>query len=292
MLASIKTLFVSVVDYAGLFPPAKLDLEQAMANYAGYQSTAYAWMLGRFVLPASRLSKFTELLPKFPTQQQWKLSVILSQDIEPDIEKMRSLDKNNAIAVTSLEIPPLPPTEIKKVLSHLPEGVDSYFEIPFHSEIQAYIAVLQHTGASAKIRTGGVTVDAFPSISQLYECMLAFAKAPIPFKATAGLHHPLLGKHPLTNEPDSPVAEMHGFLNVALVAALIYQQKITPEEALEFLKESSPEALQITADSICWQNYQLKLVEIEQTRQKFFRSFGSCSFDQPIDDLKKLKLLS
>jgi hypothetical protein len=291
MLASIKTLLLSVVDYAGLFPPAKLDLQQAMANYACYQTTAYAWMLGRFVLPASRLREFTELLPKFSTPQQWRLSVILSQDIEPDIEKVRSLD-NNAIAVTSLEIPPQPPTEIKKALSHLPKGVDSYFEIPLHSDIEAYLAVLRHTGASAKIRTGGVTVDAFPSVTQLYECMLAFAKAPIPFKATAGLHHPLLGKHPLTNEPDSPVAEMHGFLNVALVAALIYQQKITREEALELLKESSIEALQITQDSISWQDYQLNLVEIEQTRQKFFRSFGSCSFDEPIDDLKKLKLLS
>ncbi|MBF2004513.1 MAG: hypothetical protein IGS49_03335 [Chlorogloeopsis fritschii C42_A2020_084] len=292
MLASIKTLLLSVVDYAGLFPPAKLDLQQAMANYACYQTTAYAWMLGRFVLPASRLREFTELLPKFSSPQQWRLSVILSQDIESDIKKVRSLDNNKAIAVTSLEIPPLPPTEIKKALSHLPKGVDSYFEIPLHSDIEAYLAVLSHTGASAKIRTGGVTVDAFPSVTQLYECMLAFAKAPIPFKATAGLHHPLLGKHPLTNEPDSPVAEMHGFLNVALVAALIYQQKITREEALELLKESSIEALQITQDSISWQDYQLNLVEIEQTRQKFFRSFGSCSFDEPIDDLKKLKLLS
>ncbi|RUR74053.1 hypothetical protein ACF3DV_22775 [Chlorogloeopsis fritschii PCC 9212] len=292
MLASIKTLLLSVVDYAGLFPPAKLDLQQAMANYACYQTTAYAWMLGRFVLPASRLREFTELLPKFSTPQQWRLSVILSQDIESDIKKVRSLDNNKAIAVTSLEIPPLPPTEIKKALSHLPKGVDSYFEIPLHSDIEAYLAVLSHTGASAKIRTGGVTVDAFPSVTQLYECMLAFAKAPIPFKATAGLHHPLLGKHPLTNEPDSPVAEMHGFLNVALVAALMYQQKITREEALELLKESSIEALQITQDSISWQDYQLNLVEIEQTRQKFFRSFGSCSFDEPIDDLKKLKLLS
>ncbi|MDM9382639.1 hypothetical protein QUB80_18245 [Chlorogloeopsis sp. ULAP01] len=291
MLASIKTLLLSVVDYAGLFPPAKLDLQQAMANYACYQTTAYAWMLGRFVLPASRFKEFTELLPKFPTQQQWTLSVILSQDIELDIKKVRSLN-NNAITVTSLEIPPLPPTEIIKVLSHLPEGVDSYFEIPLHSEIETYIAVLRHTGASAKIRTGGFTIDAFPSVTQLYECILAFAKAQIPFKATAGLHHPLSGKHSLTNEPDSLIAQMHGFLNVTLVAALIYQQKITQAEALELLRESSPEALKITADSISWRDYQLNLAEIEQTRQKFFRSFGSCSFDEPIDALNKIKLLS
>ncbi len=84
---------------------------------------------------------------------------------------------------------------------------------------------------------------------------------------------------------------MHGFLNVIVLAALAYHQKLTSEIALKLLQESSSDNFQFTNDSICWKNHQLNISEIEETRKRFFRSFGSCSFQEPIDDLKELKLL-
>lgn len=288
MVASLEALLSSVVDYAGLFPPAKLELQSAMVNYAQYQTTAYAWMLGRFILPVSRLQEFEKLLPEKP--RQWPLSIIMTGDVKEAIAQLQSLN-NEKIAITSLEFPPLPPSNIEKILSSLPAEIESFFEIPFNSDFKSYLSVLQHTGAAAKIRTGGVTVDAIPSISQLCQSIFAFAEAQIPFKATAGLHHPLPGKHALTSEANSPIAVMHGFLNVTVLAALVYHQKLTPEIALELLQESSSDNFQFTTDSICWKNHQLNISEIEETRKGFFRSFGSCSFQEPIDDLKELKLL-
>ncbi|MBW4562869.1 MAG: hypothetical protein KME32_17310 [Mojavia pulchra JT2-VF2] len=288
MLASLEALLSSVVDYAGLFPPAKLELPQAMANYAEYQATPYAWMLGRFVLPVSRLQEFETLLPEKPTK--WSLSIIMTGDVKEAIAQLQSFN-NEKIAITSLEFPPLPPAEIEKILSFLPAGIESFFEILLNSDFKTYLPVLQHTGAAAKIRTGGVTVDAFPSVTQLCQSIFAFAEAQVSFKATAGLHHPLLGKHPLTSEPNSVVTVMHGFLNVTVLAALVYQQKITPELALELLQESSSNNFHFTTDGISWKDYQLNIAEIEKTRQHFFRSFGSCSFQEPIDDLKELKLV-
>ena len=298
MLTSVKALLSSVVDYAGLFPPAKLDMEEAMSNYARYQATPYNWMLGHFVVPASRLDELEELLPRFALKQ-WSIGAIVSPDVELELDRVHSFHKKNQIAIAALEFPPLSPTEIEKVFPRLPREVDSFFEIPFKGDIDAYLAALQHTGASAKVRTGGITAEAFPNTAQLCQFIVACAKAQVPFKATAGLHHALPANYPLTYEPDSPLSYMQGFLNVAILAALVYWQKVTPEEALEVLQESSIEGLQLNADGIAWrvkpsyhnENHYLNLAEIEEVRKRFFRSFGSCSFQEPIDDLKELQLL-
>ncbi|OWY64206.1 hypothetical protein B7486_48585 [cyanobacterium TDX16] len=283
MLASLKALLTSVVDYAGLFPPAKLDLRQAMENYVQDSASPYAWMLNRFVIPISRLSEFAELLSAL-SLKHWSLSVILS-GLQSEIEQMRSLNHSDNVAIAALEFSPLSPPEIERVLSDLPTGVEAFFEIPFNSDLKPYLKVLRHTGAAAKIRTGGATIDAFPSVTQLSQCIFSFAEAQVPFKATAGLHHPLPAEYPLTGESDSPNTLMHGFLNVAILAALAYWQKVTPTEALELLQESS-NTFQFKQDSICCCDRCLDILEIEAARQHFFRSFGSCSFQEPVNDLK------
>jgi hypothetical protein len=290
MLPSVKALLASIVDYAGLFPPAKLDLHLAMVNYTDYQLTPYSWLLNRFVLPVFRWNEFAAFLPTLDLKQR-SLSLIISKDWETEIEIVRSLISNNNITVTALEFPPLPPTEIQRILPHLPAKVDVFFEIPLSGDLKPYLTVLQHSGAAAKIRTGGITVDAFPSSTELCQCILSFAEAKVPFKATAGLHHPLPGKHRVTYEPNSPSTVMYGFLNLAVLAALLYWQKITPQEAVEVLQNTNSNSFQFTTDVITWRGYHLNIAEIEQARQKFFRSFGSCSFQEPVDDLKELKLL-
>ncbi|ARV60790.1 hypothetical protein BZZ01_21120 [Nostocales cyanobacterium HT-58-2] len=293
MIASVQALLASIVDYAGLFPPAKLDLRQAMTNYIGNQLTPYAWMQNRFVLPVSRLNEFEALLQIFLAKEdnprQWSLSLIVPEDVEAVIQQLKLLNNRNDITVTALEFPPLPPREIERILPHLPMGVDAFFEIPL-TGLEAYLRVLQHTGAAAKVRTGGITVDAFPSFEELCQCIFSFAEAEVPFKATAGLHHPLPGNYRLTYEPDSPTSVMHGFLNVAVLAALVYWQKVTLPEALEVLQDSTSDGFQFTAEALTWRDYRLESVQIQQARQRFFRSFGSCSFQEPVDELKELKL--
>ncbi|MBW4487885.1 MAG: hypothetical protein KME12_08850 [Trichocoleus desertorum ATA4-8-CV12] len=289
MLAPINALFSAIVDYAGLFPPAQLSLQTAMANYVQYQASPHAWMLGRFILPASRLADFVTLLPTFPCQK-WPLSLIISDDVGAALEQVRSLNTSHqAIAVQALEFPPLTPDKIAAL--DLPLPVETFFEIPLDQDLTPYLALLRDQKASAKIRTGGVTAAAFPSTIQLCEFIFACAQAQVSFKATAGLHHPLPGSYPLTYEPESEVAAMPGFLNVALASALVYWQKITAQEALSLLREKIANQFLLTDHAISWNQHQLSLLELTTARKQMFRSFGSCSFTEPIAGLREMQLL-
>jgi hypothetical protein len=291
MYASIKTLLSSIVDYAGLFPPAQLTMREAIANYDCDKMSPDSWMLGRFVLPASRIDKFEAIIPTFALEK-WPLSVILSGNLEVELERIQSLSDGGRIAIAALEFPPLQPTDIESLFPNLSAGVDRFFEIPPDADLEAYLAALRYTGAFAKIRTGGITAEAFPSETQLSRNIIALAQEQIPFKATAGLHHPLLGEHRLTYEPQSDSARMYGFLNVTILAALAYWQKIAQEDAIALLNESSLDSFIFTENSIGWGDFQLTLSEIETARKNCFKSFGSCSFQEPISDLKHLKLLT
>lgn len=291
MYSSLKTLLSSIVDYAGLFPPAQLTMPEAIANYDRDKMSPNSWMLERFVLPASRIDEFEEIIEAF-SLEKWSLSVILSGNIELELERIQSISDGGKIAIAALEFPPLPPTDIESLFPNLSAGVDKFFEIPSDADLDAYLAALRYTGGFAKIRTGGITAEAFPNETQLSHYIIAFAQAQIPFKATAGLHHPLFGEYRLTYESQSKFVRMYGFLNVAILAALAYWQKVTQEDAIALLGESSLDNFIFTENSIGWGERQLTFSEIETARKDFFKSFGSCSFQEPINDLQQLKLLS
>lgn len=296
MNPSVQTLLSAVVDYAGLFPPAQLSLTQAIKNYEQDRASSHTWMLGRFVLPANRVIELLEQFIQSSSIQPWPLSVVLSGDLESVVEQIQLLPFPSTQTtsphptVAALECPPLPPDKIQSLLTQLPKGIDTFFELPF-TDPTSHLKVLKGTNAFAKIRTGGVKAEAFPSVTQLGQFILACADAQVPFKATAGLHHALPGQYRLTYEADSLTAAMHGFLNVAIAATFAYSQTITLEELSEVLNESQPSGFVFETDGMRWGDRYLSLSEIQTTRRDFFRGFGSCSFQEPIHDLMKLQLL-
>ena len=287
MLASVKTLFSSIVDYAGLFPPAALPMQAAMTTYVQAQQSDDAWILGHFVLPAARLPEFIALLPQFPATH-WSLSVIVTNDWPSTIAQLISLT-HPAITIAALEFSPGAAADIQAIVPLLPPTIPAFFEIPVAHPIDPYLAGLKSRGF-AKIRTGGITAEAFPSADQLCQFIMACAAADLPFKATAGLHHPLPASYRLTYEPDSTIAPMHGFLNVTLLSALAYSRQLALEDALAILEAPAIDHFTVTARSIAWGTHHLDLPEFKASRH-LFRSFGSCSFQEPIAGLKELKLL-
>jgi hypothetical protein len=149
------------------------------------------------------------------------------------------------------------------------------------------LPVLKKARARAKVRTGGISPNAIPGTEELARFLIACAKTKVPFKATAGLHHPLRSTQKLTYQQDSPSATMHGFINVFVAAAVAYQG--APEgDIVDLLNEQNPSAFQWDKNALKWRNHRPSARQVKTVRDKFAIGFGSCSFTEPIQDLKAL----
>jgi len=145
-------------------------------------------------------------------------------------------------------------------------------------------------GAFAKIRTGGLTPDAIPSPETIADFLHRAAQTRLPFKATAGLHHPIRSLRPLTYAQDSPRAVMHGFLNVFAAAAFAWHD--TARDLLQaVLTEEDARTFQFGDDELRWRDRRLTTRQVQNARRYFAHSFGSCSFEEPIADLRELGYL-
>jgi len=229
---SIRVLLDHLIDYAGLFPPAALSMQDAVRNYARYREGDHAWILGKFVVPAARMK---EVPADFP------LSILGVDEVKAD--------------------------EIERA------APDAFVEgVPLDE--------IQRRGLRAKIRTGGVTPDAFPPIDDVATFIRACVAKGIAFKATAGLHHPLRCVKALTDEPNAPIGTMHGFLNVFLAAAM-------PDHAEAILAETDPRAFAFDDGGAAWRDHRVSVEDLATMRELAI-SFGSCSFEEPIGDLQQL----
>jgi hypothetical protein len=245
--ASLRALLEGLIDYAGLFPPAALSMQDAVRNYARYREEEYAWMLGRFVVPADRVA---EVPGEFP------LSIL-------------GIDEVKAVIATDVDR-----------IARDAKGRTVYVEIADVALLEA----IARCGLRAKIRTGGVTVEAFPPIGDVASFLRACKAAGVAFKATAGLHHPLRCLKPLTYASDAPAGTMHGFLNVFLAAAML-------EHADAILAEEDARAFDFNDEGASWRGHRVSTEELRAMRRDFATSFGSCSFEEPISDLRGLGLL-
>lgn len=311
-----------LIDYAGLFPPAKLPMEQAVANYAKYAAGADAWMLGRFILPISRIEEFRKAAKgKLPTAMDesedgggWPISAIVDGDLDENLDSVfvfnaeHAEPKNGLAVIDAVEIKV--PTEgdagdatrsvavpsipfIENALEIMAEGVYPFFELPVigGADLRGAIAALAGADAGAKVRTGGVTPEAIPAPHAVSEFIVACAQADVPFKATAGLHHAIRAEQPLTYETNCPRAVMHGFLNVFIAAAMVQEYRIDATAAAKILDETDARKFSIDAETIAWGPGRVDIERIERTRELFALSYGSCSFDEPVDELRGLGLI-
>ena len=297
-----RDLLRDLIDYAGLFPPASLDMTACVANYDAYSRSEWNWILGRFIVPVARLGEFEEALASLPAPApgaacaKWRLSVLLGPDPVADVTRIREFDARIAkrdparrVAVESLEVKVASAKEVTRLSAIIPAEIPAYFEFPLPA-CGDCIAAVSECKRRAKIRTGGETPDKFPTPESIVEFIRSCAAANVPFKATAGLHHPLRSVHRLTYQPDSPSGMMHGFLNVFLAAAFL-RAGMETMPAVQLLEEQSPQAFHFDSDGIGWRQHRASRDEIASTRRSFALSFGSCSFTEPIDDLRSLHLL-
>ncbi|HZV77071.1 MAG TPA: hypothetical protein VFF63_04850 [Candidatus Babeliales bacterium] len=293
---SVRVAVGSLIDYAGLFPPAELPLESARAEYDAARRGPHAWMLGRFIIRAP-------LLDADPDAVCGPLSVI----VDPNAEAFNGIAALRArgAKVEAVEIP------LQKSLSPFRERISEYevldiagaleaslvttglrdlpafLEIPrtqpWHDVLVPTMRALARTKLGAKLRCGGLTADAFPGVDEVVAFIVAAHQAGVAFKATAGLHHPVRRRDETTG------FTMHGFLNLLAAAALA--QRLSPETLAQIVAEEDARAFQFDDESFAWRDESVDLVELVATRRERFVSYGSCSFDEPVADLTTLGLL-
>ena len=299
---TVRVLLHDLIDYAGLFPPASLAMSPSVANYETYLHSEWSWTLGRFIVPAARLGEFEtafKLLPPPPPESALlpsKISVILGDDLVAGAELLRvwgdRLAKSStarSAMIESVEVRVDNSDSVVRAVQTIPVGMTIYFEAPTARWTEC-AAAAAGSGHRMKIRMGGETADKFPTSESVVEFLGLCATHRLPFKATAGLHHPLRSVHRLTYQPDSPSGMMHGFLNLFLAAAFL-RAGLEPQLALQLLDERSIEALHFDSDGVTWRKEYLPRAELLLTRHEYSISFGSCSFTEPIDDLRSLGLL-
>ncbi len=294
-MTCLDALLDSVIDYAGLFPPARLDMPTAVSNFGGYRQGLHYWMLGRFIVPIDRLGEFehaaAETLSYGDLTRPWRLSALVTPTAE-ELDLVGEFNRRHqGIAkIDSLEFKATAPSDISFLADLIPPTVAVYVETALDKHLPTLLDAIQARGLRAKIRTGGVTPDTFPSISAVLSFLVACRDRGLPFKATAGLHHPLRSVHPLTYEPGCPKGPMHGFLNISLAAAFLHHG-LPESDAARLLAEPTLDDFRLTPEGIHWHSHVLSSDDVATARREFFISFGSCSFQEPIDDLTSLSLL-
>ena len=287
-MTALRALLEGIVDYAGLFPPVALDMQSAVRDYASYRTDPASWMLGRFVVPVARLDEFSVARATVDGgTDSWKLSALLGGDLSSDVERVRHFNSSQTerAVVDSLEGKFGDPDEIEHAAEAIGRELELFAELALDRDPTPLVAAVQRSGSKAKMRTGGVVASAVPSAESVVRFMRACLDAGVAFKATAGLHHPLRAVYGLTYDRSGPTGLMFGYLNVFLAAAFL-AQGMTDDDAVRLLDERDSSSFLFRDDSISWNGFALSESQLRQAREQVAVAFGSCSFREPVDELR------
>lgn len=326
MKPSVKAFMNEIIDYAGLFPPADLSLEPAIHNYSDYRKSEDAWMLSRFIIPALRLDELKPYADTLFTEgEAFQFSVLgkgtetvaeyrehLSQLVEA-IEQFHA-EHGNRVQTDLLEVK-LPreavfandQEQLVELLNEtaeyfgesrqLPGRVffEVFFEENWQKDIRNVLKALNTHNAQTnhpyyaysgyKQRCGGVEAHMFPTVEQVAFALTEAKEQNVAVKGTAGLHHPV------RHYADEVQTKMHGFFNVFGGAMLSYAHDLSRDQLAEILSEEDADHFTFSDNEFCWKEYAISVDEIRQLRDVALISFGSCSFDEPREDLEQLGLM-
>lgn len=317
MSASLRALLEGVIDYAGLFPPAQLPLEPAFRNYLQYRQEPDRWMLGRFIIQAAKLPDLGMLVKDLPADAPpLALSVLgrggptlveFSQGLVDDFKTMQRFQAEfpgrGVIDAFEVRLAPSVLTgfdgeRFNLLWMVIEAGKSSVFlEVGLDGDGRKNLALLldriDRAGAEGarssqvgvKLRCGGLDAAAFPSTEQIAAVIIACRDALVPLKFTAGLHHPIRHFNAGVN------TKMHGFLNVFAAGVFAHRFHLAEDQVRQILDDEDAKHFRFDDDGMTWKDYRASVGEIKLARQLAVTSFGSCSFDEPREDLRGLGLL-
>jgi hypothetical protein len=297
-----RALLGSLIDHAALFPPASMTMQEAVAEDRAARDGAYHWMLARFLCPASRLDELSDGFGGWPAVPE--LSVVLdgvgqtdeaswSEALEADANLVAAaLEAGAPVAAIELRLPSPRPGSAALIAAQTalrPLKSEIYLELlpgdAWRHDVPAAIGAVSAIGARVKLRCGGETAAAVPPVELLALALASCRDTGVVLKATAGLHHPI--RH--TDEATG--ITMHGFLNLLAAAALGAAHNLRPSGLERVLAEEDPGAFELSAEELRVDGQHASAAEIAAARQHLFVSYGSCSWREPVDDLRQLGVL-
>jgi hypothetical protein len=278
----VRAALERLIDYAGLFPPAQLNVPEAIGEYASAREGPYAWMLGRFIVPLARIGELGGSVDRFG------LSVVVGGgELERAIDELaRWRSQGAAIEAVEIRAPSIAavaPLRHEPGVSDLPVYVELARDTAWREMLPSAAALAAQAGLALKLRCGGVTAPDFPSVAEVAAFLAAATAADVPFKATAGLHHPVRHVDAATGFP------MHGFVNLIAGAALATRIEHSTLEAI--VAEEDATAFAFEHDALRWRDQRISVDALEHMRTRAFVAYGSCSFSEPVDDLIALRVL-
>jgi hypothetical protein len=301
--AALQALLKQSIDYAGMFPPCSLALEPALQNQAQYVRSPEAWMLNTFVLPVEQFDAAKQLLSQFDPQHPFCVAALAPKTANADAF-LDALDKADA-AIRSLSRYDVDLLSISHLEMFLPDDVGLaslkearsivgdlpvFWEAPPERAEQTAALLAEHNSDEDaatfgyKLRTGGVTGDVFPTSARIAGALVTPATHQLPIKFTAGLHHPIRQFRAEVK------AKMHGFLNVLGAAVLAAEHRWNAKQAATMLEDENAASFSFGEELFAWREWKIDVDRLRY-RRRFVASFGSCSFDEPREDLRALRLL-
>ncbi|MGA9597123.1 MAG: hypothetical protein WBV06_13255 [Acidimicrobiia bacterium] len=256
-----------LIDYAGVFPPAERTLTDALTRYARATAGPDGWVLGPCLIRASQLGQLERhMVPS-------ALGIVLDQPVSAGTPIPIAQVETVAVSggVTRAVRPAL---ELSPVVYVEAAGRPNRL---FLEEVAGLRA--GGNDVRAKIRTGGSSAAFFPTVEEVAGFIETCVELAVPFKATAGLHHPFRSRSTVDE------ATEHGYINVlAAVRSALVGDGAACRMSLE---EHDPTAFDVT--TAVWRGVGADVAA--KTVRETFRSFGSCSFNEPVGYLRDLGVL-
>lgn len=276
----LTVLTSALVDDAGLFPPEELDMVSAVARHRRDRAAGSPVLTHRFVCPVARLGELRALL-----QDDEIVQVIILGPANADTERrLAAIRREPRLRVAGLETR-LPASATEQAATSLDvvdgvaglfPGLAAFVEIGAGPGCEHALDLLAGRGHMAKVRCGGARPELFPAAADLARFILGAAERGLPFKATAGLHHAV------AYQDDATGFEHFGFLNL-LLAVADAQAGLDTRHLRDTLSSRDAQALADRAAALDR--------AAATTIRAAFRSFGSCSTREPLEDLAALGLI-
>ena len=277
-------IFRGLFDDASLFPPASLPMAGAVAGHLRHQAAWYREMSGPFVCADTKITELSAALTAADVAEL-DLALVLPGGAAALDAAVDGVFADPRLRLRAVELPAAACESITTAVADLAAALDrtplagaaAFIEVPARDFTIAAARAVDDHRYLAKVRTGGSTAEAFPDDQTLANCLVTLAQARLAFKCTAGLHHAVRHRAADTG------FEHHGFLNVLLAVAAALDDASREQVAAELTDQ---DAARVAA--------KISNLDVETVSavRSLFTSFGTCSTDEPINDLVTLGLVS